>query len=363
MKKVVLLSLETANIEWSPAKYQLLEELSIRGVETYVFLKGVLKNRGRYSSINHIVNTQNMSKKEIRKKIKDIEPQAVIATLYIDTNVIYMLPYFMKNTNFFYYNLEIFTPYLNKEEKKEHFYDYMEYKLKYPVYKIREVLYTRKIKAFSIQDKLRMKVSEKYFIHHPNTVFVPNTYIFDQEKVVPYNQSGVVYTGGIKRDFLLKQFKNLSNVRKASLTFSGYIDSWCKRQIKVLKNTNSNIRFTEQVLPIDEYTNYLQQFAVGLVWYSPLPEDEARYYMGLSSGKMFKHLSLGQPIIASRCRGITEIVNRYKLGIIIDDISELDSAYEKIMKNYSYYRNNVLSTYQKKYDFRKVIVPFLDNII
>ena len=26
MKKVVLLSLETANIEWSPAKYQLLED-------------------------------------------------------------------------------------------------------------------------------------------------------------------------------------------------------------------------------------------------------------------------------------------------------------------------------------------------
>lgn len=101
MKKVVLLSLEAANIEWSPAKYQLLEELSIRGVETYVFLKGTLINRGKYNSINHIVNTKNMSKREIRKKIKDIDPHAVIATLYIDINVIYMLPYFMKNTDFF----------------------------------------------------------------------------------------------------------------------------------------------------------------------------------------------------------------------------------------------------------------------
>lgn len=362
MKKVVLMSLDTALLEWSPAKYQLLEELSIRGFETYLFISGKLKNRGSYSSINHVINVKDMSKKDIQKRIIDIAPHAVIATIYVDTSVIYKLPYKMKNTSFYYYNLEINTPYLNKDERKENFWIYMDYKMKYPIHKIKEILYTRKVKAFSIQDKLRMKVSKKYHIDYSDPIFIPNSYIFDETKVVPVGQTGVVYTGGIKRDFLQGQFKNLKEVKKTPLTLSGRIDSWCKGEMKKLRNTNANIRLLEQILSIDQYTNYLQQYAVGLVWYSPLREDEGRYYMGLSSGKMFKHLSLGQPIIASNCRGITEIVNKYKLGIVIDNISELDDAYDEIMRNYLYYRENVISTYKKKFDYRKVVIPFINLI-
>lgn len=362
MKKVILMSMETPLLEWSPAKYQLLEELSIRGFETYLFIAGKLKNRGSYSWINHVLNVKYMSKKDIQKRIIDIAPHAVIATIYVDTSVIYKLPYILKNTSFYYYNLEINTPYLNKDERKENFRIYMQFKLKYPIHKIKEILYTRKVKAFSIQDKLRMKVSEKYHINYSHPIFIPNSYIFDEAKVVPVGQTGVVYTGGIKRDFLQGQFKNLKEVKKTPLTLSGRIDVWCKREMKKLRYTNTNIKLVEQVLSVDQYTNYLQQFAVGLVWYSPMREDEGRYYIGLSSGKMFKHLSLGQPIIAIKCCGITEVVNKYKLGVIINDISELDDAYDEIMKKYSYYRENVIKIYKEKFDFKKLIIPFLDAI-
>jgi len=362
MKKVVLLSLDTALLEWSPAKYQLLEELSIRGFETYLFLPGRLKNRGTYSSIKHVINTKNMSNRDIRKKIMSIAPQAVIATLFVDTNVIYKLPFVMKGTSFYYYNLEIYTPYLNKDIRKENFWVYMEYKFQYPVNKMKEILYTKAVKAFSIQDTLRLRLSRKYHIYRPNPILIPNSYIFDEKKIISGQPSGVIYTGGIKRDFLLGQFKNLKSVRRTPLTFSGRIDTWCKREMKKIRYTNPDIKFVEQVLPINEFTSYLQQFAVGLVWYSPAREDEARYYIGLSSGKMFKHLSLGQPVIAIKCRGITELVNRYKLGVVIDNISELDNAYDEIMKNYPYYKKNVIKVYSEKFDYKKLIVPFLDEI-
>ena len=172
-----------------------------------------------------------------------------------------------------------------------------------------------------------MRLSEKYHIKHPNVLLIPNSYLFDESKIIPEGQSGVVYTGGIKRDFLLGQMKDLVAVSKTPLTFSGRVDLWCKREMKKLRSTNSNIKLVEQVLSIDEYTKYLQQFAVGLVWYSPLQEDEANYYIGLSSGKMFKHLSLGQPVIATKCCGITEVVNKYKLGVVINNIINSNKGY------------------------------------
>lgn len=362
MKKAVLMSLEGSDIEQSPAKYQLLEELRGRGFETYLFFPGNIKKSKAVKFVDHIINVACMSNREIRRKIININPHVVIAVVYVDTAVIYNLPIIMKNTSFFYYNLEIYTPYLNKEIKDENFAFYMNYKLEYPLKKMKEILYTRMAKAFTIQDPIRRNLSKKYYIWHPNTILIPNSYVYDESKVIPAGESGIVYTGGIKRDFLLKQFDSLKAVKNVPLTFSGFIDQWCMKRIKKLKYTNPNIKFINQLLPIDEYTNYLRGFAVGLVWYCPLKEDEMNYWIGLSSGKMFKHLSLGQPIIAVRCPGITEVVNRYKLGVLIDDISELESAYDIIMKNYYYYRENVIRTYKNKFDFKKVIEPFLECI-
>ena len=364
-KKVVLMSLEGCDIEQSPAKYQLLSELSERGFETYVFCPGRLKRRkvGKIiESIDHVINVEGMQGRSIRRKIININPHVVIATAYVNTAVIFNLPFRMKNTAFFYYNLEIYTPYLNKDIKKENFGFYVNYKFKYPINKIKEILYTKSVRAFTIQDSLRRNLSKKYYVWHPNTILIPNSYIFDESEIIPDWQSGIIYAGGIKRDFLIKQFDDLKTVKNVPLTFSGVIDQWCMERIKKLKRTNPNLKFKNQMLSINEYTDYMRTFAVGLVWYSSLKEDEANYCIGMSSGKMFKHLSLGQPIIAVRCLGIAEVVNKYNLGVVIDNISELESAYNTIMRNYSYYRENVIRTYKNKFDFKKVIVPFIECI-
>lgn len=360
MKKVVLMSMDGSDIEQSPAKYQLLDELHERGFETYVFFPGKMKKTKGTKSIDHIVNVGKMSNREIRREIISINPQVVIGVVFVDALVIYFLPLIMRSTSFYYYNLEIYTPYLNKDIKRENFRFYMRYKLEYPINKLKETVYTRLSKAFTIQDPLRGRLSKKYHVWHQNTIFIPNSYVYDEAEVIPNGQSGIIYTGGIKRDFLLEQFDDLKSVKNVPVTFSGIMDRWCMERIKKLRRTNPNMKFENQLLPIDEYTNYMRKYAVGLVWYSPLKEDEAHYYMGLSSGKMFKHLSLGQPVIAVRSHGITEVVNRYKLGIVIENISELESAYDIIMKNYSYYRQNVIRTYRNKFDFKKAIIPFLD---
>lgn len=362
MKRVVLMSMDNDMIEWSPAKYQLLDGLKARGFETYVILPDRLKNRSNIASIDHAINTKKWKAGEIRKKIIEINPQVVIATLYMDTAIIYPLPYIMKNTSFYYYNLEVYTPYINKEIMSEDFKRYIDYKLRYPFDKIKEILYTRAVKGFTIQDPLRRKLARKYHVWHPNTIYVPNSYVFDESKLVPEGREGVIYSGGIKRNFLVQQFDDLKKVQDIPIVFTGIIDPWCLKRIKNLKRTNPNLKFVQQVLSINEYTDYVRRFAIGLVWYSPLKEDEEHYCIGLSSGKMFKHLSLGQPIIAVACPGITEAVNKYKLGVVINNIAELPEAYKTIMENYSDYQKNVIETYRMKFDFKKRIEPFLEWI-
>ncbi|MCM1231284.1 MAG: hypothetical protein NC489_14280 [Ruminococcus flavefaciens] len=363
MKQVILMSLQNTHLALSPARYQILEELSDRGYETYIFLPGYLKNRKYFRYLHHVINVQEMSISSIRKKIKEIKPQVIIASTAEDMGVLYPLPWIMKNTSFYYYNLEIYTPYIRKEIKKEDLGYYLRSKIQYPIRKFEEIMYTRKIKMFTIQDELRRKVSAKYHIQNKNTMLIPNSYFFDDSKIVDgFNKVGVVYSGGMRKTYFGESFNLIEKIKDTPVTFSGEMDQWCKREFGALKRTNPNIRVVEKYFAPDEFTEYLRQFAVGLVWYDAVKEDDAHYYMGLSSGKMFKHLSIGQPIIAVKCHGITREVKKYKLGVVIDNFSELDMAYRKIMEKYSYYQHNVLEYYKEKSDFKKVIKPFLDYI-
>lgn len=363
MKKVILMSLQNVWLGNSPARYQLLEKLADRGFETYVFMNGYLKQKENFPFVHHVVNVSGMRNKDIRKKIKDISPQAVIASTYEDVSGICLLPWNMKKTGFYYYNLEIYTSYVSMEIKHNDSGIYWLYKLLFPCNKVKEMLYAKKAEAFTIQDDLRRRVSKKFGIVHKNTFLIPNSYVYDSSKVDSKIGKGIVFTGGIARWGLSDQLYKLRNVKKAAVIFAGRIDPFYWKQIAELKKTNPNISFIEQQLTPEQYTDYIRQFAVGLVWYSPSEKDVNNCYMGLASGKMFRYLSLGKPVIAVKCRGLAHEIRKYKLGVVIDDISQLDEAYMKIMRNYTFYQANVIKVYKKRYDFNTNVKPFLDCLV
>lgn len=355
------MSLQTEKLEISPARYQLLDELADRGYETYVFINGHLKQRKQFTSICHVINVRTMSNKEIRNKIRDISPQVVIASTYEDMDAIYFLPWCMKKTAFYYYNLEIYTLYMPKEQRFDEWRIHFRSICLYLCNKTKEIIYTKKIEAFTIQDEMRKQISAKYHISHKNTLLIPNSYTFDDTKIRDNPGEGVIYTGAVLRWALSEQLDELVRVKNIPLTLAGWIDPAYKKQIDELKETNSNITFVEQQLSPEEHTRYLQKYAVGLIWYG-ISQDENIRYMGLSSGKMFKYLSMGKPVIAVKCPGITNEIRKYKIGIVINSISQLEDAYCRIMKKYAYYQKNVIETYKKIYDYKLVIQPFLDYI-
>lgn len=362
LKRLVLLCQQCYGntLELSPARYQMIYELKKRGYKIYLFLPETVRNARIKSELFQATNTLNMSTKEIRNKIRKINPKYIIASTYEDTNILYPLPWLMRNTVFIYYNLEIYTPMEAGRRCKGRFWE-IRYRLLYLENKIKEIAYTKSCKVFTIQDKLRKKTSQKYFIRHPNTLFIPNSYYYYKENIPKTKGEGIVYSGELNKLLLEQLMEGLATVPNLPITFSGWNDDWFIKKFKQLKQTHPDIKVYTAMLSPDQYTQFLCHFAVGLVWYTPI-EDENINNIGMSSGKLFKHLSLGQPVIVNECPGMSRVVQKLGLGIVIQDVSNLIEAYNRIMEQYESYRNNVLKIYRNKFDFVKVVSPLLDQL-
>lgn len=78
---------------------------------------------------------------------------------------------------------------------------------------------------------------------------------------------------------------------------------------------------------------------VGLVVYlSRKPQFQA---MGVSSTKLCTYLSLGIPVVATRQESF-RFVEDHNCGILVDQLSEVRPALDRIMKNYSHFSSNAL---------------------
>jgi len=349
--------------ETSPARYQLVYELKQKGYEIYVFNLGNIAYQENRKDIDYFFNTLRISNKRIREKIKKLEPDFIIAFTDEDIRVLFPLIWLMKKVSFIYFNLEIYTPEreLNRQKKENIFWFQVKWRGIFLYNKIMEYIFTKKCKMFIIQDKLREKTAEKYWIKHCNTLLIPNSYIYEKENIIEHDCYGIIYSGILTRLRLEPMIKELQMLFNVPLIFSGKSDEWFRIQYNVLHTKHPDMELFEQSLSPKEHLEFLKKFAVGLVWYS-LTNDENENNIGLASGKLFRHLSIGQPVIVSASSGLKSIVNRYKLGVVINHISELSEAYAKIMKNYSKYQKNILYIYKNKFDYAENIQCFLQKM-
>ena len=361
MKKIILLCQQGVPLELSPARYQLICEFEKRNYAIYCFFPGKVTDGYIKSKIHRCINTKSLSIKKFREKIKSISPDIVIAFTYEDAKVLYPLMKTMRNTKFVYYNLEIYTPQMEEYIYADEKFFKVKSKAAFFLNKIKEIIFVHDCYLFVIQDALRAKISAKHFIHHSNTMLIPNTYIYNSNDDVGVTRKGIIYSGGLNKlqlQTLIGDIEKLSNI---PITFSGWSDKWFKTQFKKIHELYPEIRLSEQSLSQEKFTQFLNQFAVGLIWYSPTGNDNIDY-IGMSSGKLFKHLSLGQPVIVMSCPGLDSIVCKYKLGVVINDVSQIKEAYESIMRRYSFYRENVKYVYKRKFDYEKIIIPFLEEL-
>lgn len=336
----------------SPARTQMIEELNERESEVIVFFPGrveeLLKKR-----ITKSINTAGVDKKDIIRIIKKINPNIVICFTIEDIKICFSLPYLMKNTDFYYYNLEIYVPHINKKN----FCSIIISKLNYLENKFKEILFVKGCKGFVIQDKLRKNISKKYWISHSNTWLIANSYYNDNQQYQLSSENGLIYSGSVGKDVLGTFIEKLNSFSNIKITIAG----WNRPEIRFKEN--SNIKIIKHNLTQEKYTDFIKKFSIALIWYSDRKDnDDNVYYIGLASGKFFKHLSMGQPVIVNNVPGLSKVVKKYKLGLVIDELSELECAVQHIRSNYNFYVENIRKVYSEKFDYKKISKSFYDYI-
>ena len=354
MLTTILMCQQGIPFEVSPARTQMVDELIRRGSKVILFFPGRVKNTKLKRKIDKIVNTGQMSCSAVRKKIYEKKPDIVICFTVEDAEICFPLPYIMKNTDFYYYNLEIYVHSL-----KSNFgglFGQIMNKVDYLENKIKEILYVRGCRSIVIQDRLRKKILKKYRISHPTTWLIPNSYNSPDDICEKPRKKELIYSGSVSGDVLGSFIEHADELKDIAITVSG----WDHVNPKLKKNPN--ITVMTQNLSQEAYTRFINTYDIALIWYSDQKDDNV-YNIGLASGKFFKHLSLGQPVIVNNVPGLATEVRKNKLGAVVDDLSQLADAVQTIRANYDMYVERIKQIYESKYDYKKVSCQFFDHII
>jgi glycosyltransferase involved in cell wall biosynthesis len=88
----------------------------------------------------------------------------------------------------------------------------------------------------------------------------------------------------------------------------------------------------------------------------------------MASGKLTFYLKHGKPVLVSNFLSLSQLVEKYKFGIVINEPSdpqEIKTAIDKIISSYSMYSNNARLCFEQELDFGKKmesILSFIDSL-
>lgn len=115
----------------------------------------------------------------------------------------------------------------------------------------------------------------------------------------------------------------------------------------------------------DEVVEFLSYYEIGFCFYNfnvAVIRNNYFNYISAPSGKMFKYLAAGVPVIASNIIGF-RFVNEFKCGILIDNLSpeDINAAIVKIREDYSIYVENAIKA-ARFYSFDIAVEPYLRTL-
>lgn len=128
--------------------------------------------------------------------------------------------------------------------------------------------------------------------------------------------------------------------------------------------SNKQLSIDDSYLDDAEVVNYLRQFKIGFCFYNfEIDWVDTFNYHSAPSGKMFKYLAAGVPVVGIDVSGLHPI-KEFDCGVLIKDLSpqSIKKAIDKIESNFEYYSNNCLKA-AEHYSFDKATKPFIDYLL
>jgi glycosyltransferase involved in cell wall biosynthesis len=178
-------------------------------------------------------------------------------------------------------------------------------------------------KEYGIQRPIVVKNAPKLINIKKANHFRGNLAIKDDSIIVLY-QGGLSKGRGV--DLLLESFKKRDD-DKVVIVFMGY--GQLEKDIKIATKEKSNIFFHPAVAPeiVLDYTSSAD-FGIHMIQNTCL-----NHYYCLPN-KLFEYAMVGLPVIVSNMKEMRELVEKYDVGIIVEDdrASSINNAIDKILQ-------------------------------
>lgn len=165
----------------------------------------------------------------------------------------------------------------------------------------------------------------------PRLIDSKKTNHFRENLSIKDNSIIVLYQGGLSKgrgvDLLLESFKKRDD-DKVVIVFMGY--GQLEEDIKITSKEKNNLFFHPAVAPevVLEYTSSAD-FGIHMIQNTCL-----NHYYCLPN-KLFEYSMAGLPVIVSNMKEMRELVEKYDMGIIVEDdkVNSMNNAIDKILQS------------------------------
>ncbi len=244
-----------------------------------------------------------------------------------------------------------------------------------------EKLSYKNSKLIIVQDEFRANALNKYMnFNHQNILYLPNTVFIDtlttkerntffNDRIeIPHSKKIIASIGMIDENVfsneIAKTFNNITN-EEIALVFHERLKR-AKNDVVIKKiNTLNKKNMYLSLEPVD-YKNIHKLYSsidIGIAYYKNINSNFGE--IAKASGKLAFYLLHGKPILVNNIPSLNNFVSKYKCGIVVSNVNnpiELDTAIDKIVNNYEFYKKNALNCFYEEFDFNKFFTPIYDNI-
>ena len=137
--------------------------------------------------------------------------------------------------------------------------------------------------------------------------------------------------------------------------------------IQLLQQVNSkNLFLSLNPVPFEQVDQIYASSTIGLAFYANMGDNFTK--IGMASGKLAFYLKHGKPVLVSNLPSLSQLVEKYKFGIVINEPSnaqEIKLAIDTILGSYNTYSNNAKLCFKAEFDFEtkiKPILSFMDSL-
>lgn len=197
------------------------------------------------------------------------------------------------------------------------------------------------------------------------TFFVQNAPVY-KENVLKKQRRTLIYAGSTIKILGFYHCLNFLNKYKhEKMTVQGaFFDEDKKRVNKEYSNllNENRLSINTKYLDNDDVVEYISNYEIGFCFYffdDKFMQKNYFNYMSAPSGKMFKYMAAGVPVVCSNISGF-QFVKEFNCGILIDSLDEdtIEKAVLTIRENYDFYVENTIKA-AKFFDFKKSLDPYL----